>query len=105
MARGRDVVLSVDAQGARKIHRALGRRATLVFLLPPSMAELRRRLRGRGTETAVQVARRLAAARRELAAAARYDYRVVNDDVRRAVQALHRIITAHRRHSREREEA
>jgi guanylate kinase len=90
------VVLSIDVQGARQIRRALGDRAVLIFLLPPSMVQLRRRLTGRRTETAEAIRRRMAAAKRELAHAAWYDYRVVNDRLDDTVSALQAIMQAHR---------
>ncbi len=102
LARGRDVVLSIDVQGARKIRRALGKRAVLVFLVPPSMRRLRERLHGRRTESPAAIRRRLAAARRELSCAAWYDHRVVNDRLGRTVAAVKRIVngTTQRRGSR-----
>lgn len=86
IARGRDMILSIDVQGARQIQRALGRRAVLVFLLPPSIADLRRRLQQRRTDTSEAIRKRLAASRRELACASWYDVRVVNDHLERAVR-------------------
>jgi guanylate kinase len=93
LARGRSAVLSIDVQGARTIRRALGRRAVLVFLLPPSLRQLRARLLRRRTETREAVRRRLEAARRELACARWYDHRVVNDRLERAVRRVEAIIT------------
>ena len=92
LARGRNVVLSIDVQGARQIRRALGDQAVLVFLVPPSMRRLRERLRGRRTESPAAIRRRLAAARRELSCAAWYDHRVVNDRLGRTVAAVKRIV-------------
>jgi len=80
---GRTVLLEIDLQGARQV-RAAAPDATLVFLLPPSWDELVQRLVGRGTEDAEERARRLRTAKRELAAQAEFDYRVVNDEVARA---------------------
>ena len=92
LAGGRNMVLSIDVQGARQIRRALGCQAVLVFLVPPSMRRLRQRLRGRKTESPAAIRRRLAAARRELACAAWYDHRVVNDRLGRTVAAVKRIV-------------
>ncbi|MBI2496022.1 MAG: guanylate kinase [Candidatus Omnitrophica bacterium] len=97
LAGGRDVVLSIDVQGARQVRRALGRRAALIFLLPPSMDHLRRRLVGRKTETPAAIRRRLAAAQRELSCAAWYDYTVINDRLTRAIQDIRAIVDAHGR--------
>jgi len=91
LAHGRDMLLSIDVQGARQVRRALGKRAVLVFLVPPSLEELRRRLTRRRTETAEAIRRRLTVARRELVCARWYDYRIVNDrlaDTVRQVGAL-----------------
>ena len=96
LARGRDALLSIDVQGARSVRRALGKRAVLIFLLPPSLTHLRQRLLQRRTETASAIRRRLAAARRELACATWYDYRVVNDRLERAVSDIAKIIGAER---------
>ena len=92
LARGRSVVLSIDVQGARQIRRSLGCQAVLVFLVPPSMRRLQERLRGRRTESPSAIRRRMAAARRELACAAWYDHRVVNDRLGPTVAAVKRIV-------------
>lgn len=94
LSRGRSVVLSIDVKGARQIRRALGAQAVLIFLLPPSITVLRERLRRRRTETVTAIRTRVAAARRELACATWYDYRVVNDEVRHAVAQLKAIVNA-----------
>ena len=96
LLRGRDVLLSIDVQGARSVRRALGNRAVLIFLLPPSLKHLRQRLLRRKTETAAAIRQRLTAAKRELACAAWYDYRVVNDRLERAVSEIAAIIGAER---------
>ena len=88
LAQGRDIVLSIDVNGARQVRRALGRRAVLVFLLPPSMRHLHQRLKRRRTETPGAIRRRLAAAKRELACAAWYDYTVVNDRLDQTVNTV-----------------
>jgi guanylate kinase len=99
LAQGRDVVLSIDVQGARQIRRALRKRASLIFLTPPSLRDLRRRLLRRRTETPAAIRRRLAAARRELACAAWYNYRVVNDRLDQTVEAVRTIIEGQRKES------
>jgi guanylate kinase len=88
LARGEPMLLEIELQGARQVRAALGERAFLVFLAPPSWQELRRRLIGRGTEDDERVARRLAVAREELAARPEFDATVVNDDIGNAVAAL-----------------
>lgn len=83
LAAGRTVLLEIDLQGARQVRR-VDPDANLVFLLPPSWAELERRLVGRGTESAEERTRRLRTARAELAAQHEFDHLVVNDGVPRA---------------------
>ena len=94
LAHGRDVVLSIDVQGARQVRRALGNRAVLVFLLPPSLELLQHRLLRRRTELPTAIRRRLAVAKRELACASWYDYQVVNDRLTRTIRAMKTIVTA-----------
>ncbi len=89
-ADGQFSVLDIDVQGARQI-RASMPEAILVFLLPPSAAELEIRLRGRATERSPEVGRRLRAAGPELAAAHEFDYVVVNTEVQDAVDAVEQI--------------
>ena len=95
LARGRDLLLEVDVQGALQL-RERRRDARLIFLLPPSQDELERRLRGRGTDAPEVVERRLALVRRELEALSAFDYAVVNEDVARTVDALAEIVAAER---------
>ena len=92
LADGKDLVLNIDVQGARQVRRALGTRAVLVFLVPPSLTRLRQRLRRRHTESPAVIRRRLTAARRELACASWYDHRVVNDRLSKAVRDVKAII-------------
>jgi guanylate kinase len=94
LSHGHDVLLNIDVQGARQVRRALGSRAVLIFLVPPSLGELRQRLTRRRTETAAALQRRLVAARRELACATWYDYRVINDRLEQAVRDIKAIIVA-----------
>jgi guanylate kinase len=95
LASGDDVLLEIETEGARQVHE---RRADahLIFLLPPSLAALESRLRGRGTEDAEEVDRRLAIARREFAAASLFQSFVVNDDAERAVDDMLAIVAAAR---------
>jgi guanylate kinase len=88
---GRHVVLEIDVQGARHV-RARAQDATLIFLAPPSLEELERRLRERGTEDEAQLEGRLAAAREELSEAPLFEHVVVNDEVSRAAEEIARIL-------------
>ncbi|HET6498742.1 MAG TPA: guanylate kinase [Coriobacteriia bacterium] len=91
VAAGATVILEIDPQGAEQVKRVMPS-AVLVFIAPPSFAELRRRLEGRGSETPDQIERRLSRAVSELAIAEAYDYVVINDDVPRAVDELECIL-------------
>ncbi|MFQ6096473.1 MAG: guanylate kinase [Armatimonadota bacterium] len=91
-----DIVVEVDYQGALAI-KEQERRAVLVFLAPPSWAELERRLRGRRTESEEALQRRLRAAVTEIENMDEYDYVVVNDDSARAAEELAAILTAEKR--------
>lgn len=92
---GRDILLDIDVQGHQKVRRRL-KDAVSVFLLPPSYLELKRRLVRRHSDAPETIARRLAAAREEIARWPEYDYVVVNDDVAEATRALRSILTAAR---------
>src|SRR5206468_11193115 len=91
LARGELVLLEIEVQGARQV-RALMPDALLVFLAPPSWDELERRLRGRGTEAADVIQRRLDTARIELAAEAEFDESVVNTSVQESAEQLVRLM-------------
>jgi guanylate kinase len=93
---GSDVIVEIDVQGARQV-RASTPDAYMVFIKPPSLAELERRLRTRGTETDEQIARRLAKASDELAAEPEFDASVVNDDLETAAREVIDVVNALRR--------
>jgi guanylate kinase len=95
LADGFDVLLNIDIQGGDRVKRMFPG-ACMVFILPPSFAHLEQRLRGRGDLAATDFNVRLAAARAEISASARYDYLVVNDDLERAGGELRAIVTAER---------
>lgn len=99
LARGGDpwrgVLFDIDYQGARQI-RAAYPEAVGVFVLPPSLAELERRLRARGTEDEATATRRLEAAKGEIAHYGFFDYVIVNDDLDGAYQKLRGIVHAER---------
>ncbi len=81
LAGGRDVVLDIDWQGWRQLKAALPGDSLGVFVLPPSMAVLETRLRGRGSDSADEVARRMAAARAEISHWDEFDHVLVNEDL------------------------
>jgi len=95
LASGRDILLDIETQGAGQVHAAIPD-AVMVFLLPPSSAELSARLRGRGDECEEQVRIRLNYAKHELSQFPGYDYLVVNDTVDLAYRRLESIILATR---------
>ena len=90
--RGEHVVLDIDVQGARQIRDSVPD-ARLIFVLPPSVAVLMKRLTGRGTEGAGEVQRRLRSALDELQAASEFEHRVVNDDLDRCLEQIEEIVT------------
>ena len=97
---GRNVILEIEIQGAMKIKEKIPE-ALLVFVTPPTVEELERRLTGRGTETAQVIVDRLARAGEEAEGMGQYDYILVNDTVEECVDHLHQIIVSeHSRASR-----
>lgn len=92
---GVDVLLDIDVQGGSQIKERLPDALT-IFLLPPSMEELRRRLVNRATDAEEAVARRLAEARVEIRQGMTYDFLVVNDDFEQAAADLRAIVRTHR---------
>jgi guanylate kinase len=95
IASGADLVFDLDSRGARAIKNGYPQ-ATLVFILPPSLAELDRRLQGRGSPDPEELQSRLANGRAELKEAGWYDYLVINDDLRLAQANLKAIFQAAR---------
>ncbi|MBE6888889.1 MAG: guanylate kinase [Oscillospiraceae bacterium] len=91
LAEGKDVILKIEVEGAMNIKK-LFPECCLVFILPPSMKELERRLRKRGTEDEETIMRRIAQAKNEIDTALNYDYFVVNDDLEDAVSDLMAVI-------------
>jgi guanylate kinase len=94
---GKDVVLEIDIQGAMNIRKSYPK-GVLIFILPPSMTELRKRITGRGSETKSDIELRLGEALKEIAYIDKYDYCVVNGDLDEAVSRVKAIIIAE--HSR-----
>ena len=90
---GMNVLLDIEVQGARQVRKKMPE-AILIFIAPPSLVELERRLRGRGTDTERAIECRLIRARQEYQEADFYDYLIVNDDVDKAAAKLNAIIEA-----------
>lgn len=93
MAKGQNVLLDIDVQGALNVMQQMPD-CVSVFVLPPSLAELRRRLEGRGTEKQADVERRLSNAKGEMAQLGKYTYAIVNDQLEKAVHQLFAIVEA-----------
>ncbi len=103
LAAGRDVVLDIDVQGAAIIRNSGKMTAAVhIFVAPPALAELERRLRGRKTENEETIRLRLENARQEMQSADEYDYLVVNDELEEAAELLGAIIIAERARLRRR---
>lgn len=90
LAAGQDLILDIDWQGARQVRERLPE-AVQIFILPPSRAELERRLRGRGTDSEEAIARRLAASVLEMSHWRDFDYVIVNEDFDEALGKLEAI--------------
>ena len=96
LAAGEDILLEIDTQGAMKVREKFPE-GVYIFILPPSLAELERRIRGRDTETEDVLRKRLAAAIDEIEAGKCYKYVVTNDEVDGAVDSVCAILAAERR--------
>ena len=97
MEQGRDTLFDIDWQGGQQVRNsALGKDVVSIFVLPPSIAELDRRLNTRGQDSADVIAGRMRQSRDEISHWAEYDYVLVNDDLDRTETALRQIITAER---------
>ena len=93
MAAGKDVLLEIEIQGALKVRKRFPD-AVLIFVLPPSVEELYRRLKNRGTETEDVIRKRMSRAREEAGVIGKYDYIVINDEIEESVKTLHGLIEA-----------
>ena len=92
-AKGKVIIFDVDVMGGINLKRLFGNDACSVFIMPPSMEELERRLRGRGTDAEEVIVKRIAKAEFELSKAPEFDFVVVNDDLQVAVDETAAIIT------------
>ena len=100
---GMNVILDIEVQGARQVRQKLPE-AVLIFIIPPSLEELRRRLEGRGTDSPAAIRGRLEGARQEYAEADFYDYILVNDDLEEAGRQFEAILTAEHLRAKDRME-
>jgi len=99
LKKGRDVLLSIDVKGAVKIKK-LYPDSILIFILPPSLKELKERLKKRNSDDKKEIKKRLRIVKREISFARRYDYSVINDSVNKAVGRLKKIVVAQKRKER-----
>ncbi len=96
LAQGRDMLFDVDWRGAEQVRQALGTDVVSIFILPPSLSELRARLERRAEDSKVTIEARLDNARHEIERWRQYDYVVVNDDLQGAYELILAIIAAER---------
>jgi guanylate kinase len=96
LERGESVLFDIDFQGAMKVHAQLPEDSVLIYVLPPSLAEMSRRLHARSQDSEEVIAKRLARAKDEVAAWERFDYVILNDDFDRAYSDLAHIYHAER---------
>jgi len=95
LAQGKDVLLEIDVQGALQVKESAPD-GVFIFLIPPSMEELEKRIRSRATETEEKIRERLGKANAEMSLMDKYDYVIVNDEVDRVVEKIEAILTAER---------
>ena len=88
---GKDIILEIETQGALQVKKQMPE-AVLIFICPPSLETLEHRLRGRHTEDEATIQKRLNEVKTEIERAANFDYKVVNDDLEKAIEDLERII-------------
>jgi len=96
LAAGRDVLFDIDWQGAQQLYQEAGPDVVRVFILPPSIEELERRLRARNTDSDAVIEDRMARAKSEIGHWDGYDYVLINDDVERCFAQVRQILTAER---------
>ena len=94
-AKGRDILLEIDWQGAGQVRRLFPACIT-VFVLPPSLEALEQRLKGRGKDNGQVIAKRLAAVREDVSHVAEFDYVIINDDLNEALRELNAVVLSAR---------
>ncbi|MBX6322163.1 MAG: guanylate kinase [Rhodospirillaceae bacterium] len=96
LAEGRDVLFDIDWQGTQQLRQSARQDLVSIFILPPSTAELERRLRTRARDSSAEVASRMARAAEEMSHWPEYDYIIINIDPEESVRQVHAILTAER---------
>ena len=94
-AKDRDILLEIDWQGASQVRR-LFPSCISIFILPPTLEDLEKRLKGRGTDSAEVIARRMAAVKEDVAHVSEFDYVIINDDLNEALREFNAIVLAAR---------
>lgn len=95
LEKGKDVLLLIDVQGAAQVRRRFPQ-SVLIFIMPPSLSVLKKRLRDRSTDNSVEINKRLRVAKQEMRKAKLYNYVIVNEDLKEASENLKAIVTAER---------
>ncbi len=96
LAKGRDVLFDIDYQGTRQLYKRAASDVVSIFILPPSIAEMKKRIRRRATEDEATLKKRLATAKHEVPRWVEYDYVIINDDLDQAFADIHSILQAER---------
>jgi len=96
LAKGKDVLFDIDYQGTRQLYKKASSDVVSIFILPPSIAEMKKRIRRRATEDEMTIKKRLETAKHELKRWGEYDYVVINDDLDAAFADIHSILQAER---------
>ena len=96
IAKGKDILFDIDYQGTRQLYKKAASDVVSIFILPPSIAEMKRRIRRRAAEDEMTIKKRLLTAKQELPRWKEYDYVVINDDLDAAFADIHSILQAER---------
>ena len=96
IAQGKDILFDIDYQGTRQLYKKAADDVVSIFILPPSIAEMKRRIRRRAAEDEMTIKKRLETAKHELKRWGEYDYVVINDDLDAAFADIHSILQAER---------
>ncbi len=96
LAKGKDVLFDIDFQGTRQLYKRAASDVVSIFILPPSIAEMKKRIRRRATEDEATLKKRLATAKHEVPRWVEYDYVIINDDLDEAFADIHSILQAER---------
>jgi guanylate kinase len=96
LAKGRDVLFDIDYQGTRQLYKRAASDVVSIFILPPSIAEMKKRIRRRASEDDATIKKRLETAKHEVPRWVEYDYVIINDDLDQAFADIHSILQAER---------